>query len=133
MSIDSPWARSVGEAARRKGLHLLLTNTNFDPDTAYECIKGLVESRVAGIVLFTSVLDLNLVERVARQQVPFCLLDLALVRDFVSTVLIDFHNSAIQVLEHLVGLGHRRIAFAYIKGPLKLKPERNRTFTECCE
>ncbi len=125
-------AKALGEAARGRGMHLILTNTYFDPDTAYDCIRGLVESRVAGIVLFTSVLDLAVIEKLADQRIPFCLLDLDVVREFVSCILIDFRNSTVQVLEHLVGLGHRRIAYVSIRGPLKLTPERNKTFEDCC-
>ena len=126
-------AKTVGEAARARGMHLIVTNTFFDPDTAQDCISELIESKVAGIVLFTSVLDLSVIEEAARERIPFCLLDLDLTQEYISSILIDFRNSTVQILEHLVSLGHRRIAYANVRGPLKLTPERNKTFKDCCE
>lgn len=126
-------AKEIGDAARARDMDLLLTNTYFDPDTARDCIEDLVEARVAGIVLLTSVIDFRIIEQVAEEKVPICLLDLSAVRDYVSNININFHNSTIQVIEHLISLGHRNIVYGSIRGPLKLTPERNKTFESCCQ
>ncbi|MFB3902926.1 MAG: LacI family DNA-binding transcriptional regulator [Acidobacteriota bacterium] len=126
-------AKEIGDAARAKGMDLLLTNTYFDPDTARDCIEDLVEARVAGIVLLTSVFDFRIIEQVAEEKVPVCLLDFNAIRDYVSNININFHNSTIQVIEHLISLGHRNIVYGSIRGPLKLTPERNKTFESCCQ
>jgi DNA-binding LacI/PurR family transcriptional regulator len=126
-------AKEIGDAARARDMDLLLTNTYFDPDTARDCIEDLVEARVAGIVLLTSVIDFRIIEQVAEERVPICLLDLSAMRDYVSNININFHNSTVQVIEHLISLGHRNIAYGSIRGPLKLTPERNKTFESCCQ
>jgi len=126
-------AKEIGDAALAKGMDLLLTNTYFDPDTARDCIEGLVEARVAGIVLLTSVIDFRIIEQVAQEKIPVCLLDFNVTGEYVSNININFHNSTIQVIEHLVSLGHRNIAYGSIRGPLKLTPERNKTFESCCQ
>ncbi len=126
-------AKEIGDEARVKGMDVLLTNTHFDPDTARNCIEDLVEARVAGIVLLTSVFDFRIIEEVVEAKVPMCLLDLNVVRDYVSNININFHNSTIQVIEHLISLGHRSIAYGSIRGPLKLTPDRNKTFELCCQ
>jgi LacI family transcriptional regulator len=125
-------ARAVGRAANQQGMHLLLTNSCFDADLAASCLRDFVRSQVAGIVLFTSVVDFTVIKDVAREKIPVCVLDVDLKSDFVSQISLDFRVSTIQLLEHLVSLEHSRISCVSVRGPLKLTPARIQAFREGC-
>ncbi len=125
-------ARAVGQAAVRRGMHLLLTSSCLDSETANSCVKDLVQSRVAGIVLLTSLVDLELIKETAEENIPVCLLDADLEHDFVSRISLDFSVSTIQTLEHLISFGHSKISYVSQEDPSRLTPARIRAFHDCC-
>lgn len=110
-------ARGTLDAARAASYHVLVCNTDTLPDEARYYIRVLRAQRVAGMI-FTSVTPED--EPVLRQllrtgEVPFVLVNRridGLECDFVG---IDNVASATIMMRHLLGLGHRRIAF--IAGP----------------
>ena len=50
-SIYGEMFKSMSAAARRSGLHLILYDTNNDPEIEGQCIRNLVDSMAMGIVV----------------------------------------------------------------------------------
>jgi len=97
---------------------VLIANTNYDPERMKLCVTRMLQRKVDGVAIMTSEMDEALVEVFSRRHIPLVFLDAATLRPGVSTVSIDYVTGVTAAMEHLTGLGHRRIAF--ISGPQRL-------------
>jgi LacI family transcriptional regulator len=99
-------AYGAGKRAREAGFTMMLVDDGGDPDGELEAANAFVASRVAGVVL-TPVADAA-AAFLQRQRVPVVEVD----RVFgdVDAVVIDNRHAARATTEHLLSLGHRRIA-----------------------
>ena len=103
------------EAAARAGEHaVMLATTGYDPAQEDGAIESLLRHRVDGLVL--TVADAarsKLLDKLDREQVPYVLVYNQLGSRSARqrpTVSVDNRAAARQMVEHLIGLGHRRIA-----------------------
>ena len=100
---------AIEAAVGRAGYTLLLTNTQEDPEHELRAVQALLQRRVDGLLLAPTA---GAGERVLRylgsQSLPVVLLD-----RFVSTghdvVGTENEQATAELVEHLAGLGHRRI------------------------
>ena len=88
------------------------------------CVRRMLERKVDGVAIMTSEMDLGLIKELARRGVPLVFMDVGRVGPRMSHVLIDYAHGIRQAVDHLVGLGHKRVAF--IAGPLDLHSARTR-------
>jgi LacI family transcriptional regulator len=88
------------------------------------CVRRMLERKVDGVAIMTSEMDLGLITELARRGVPLVFLDVGRVGPRMSHVLIDYAHGIRQAVDHIVGLGHKRVAF--IAGPLNLQSARTR-------
>jgi DNA-binding LacI/PurR family transcriptional regulator len=109
---------------------ILIANTNYDPHRTKHCVTRLIQRKVDGVAIMTSEMDEHLIEIFRRSQIPVVFLDMETPRIGVSCVHIDYSTGVEMAMNHLIGLGHQRIAF--ISGPLTLKSAytRYRAFME---
>jgi LacI family transcriptional regulator len=84
----------------------------------------MLERKVDGVAIMTSEMDLGLIKELARRGVPLVFMDVGRVGPRMSHVLIDYANGIRQAVDHVIELGHKRIAF--ITGPLDLHSARTR-------
>jgi LacI family transcriptional regulator len=119
---------------RAAGYTMLLTNSegSAELDTAH--ISVFRRRRVDGLLLSLSdESDPGTLEQIHRLQVPYVLIDRELPdARAASAVLCDHAGATERVVEHLAGLGHRRIAL--VAGPLNVRPSRElkRSFEATC-
>ena len=73
----------------------------------------------------TSEMDEDLLEVFSRRQIPLVFLDIGTPSPGVSCIRIDYSCGVELAMSHLIGLGHRQIAF--ISGPLRLNSARARS------
>lgn len=107
--------KGVEQAAREAGYSVLMGNTENDPDREIEYFDMLRDGHADGMILMTG----KLPARLAREGVSRLPLVVALeaIEGFgLPHVQIDNLRAAREAVEHLIGLGHRRIA--HITGPL---------------
>ncbi|WP_030671472.1 LacI family DNA-binding transcriptional regulator [Streptomyces sp. NRRL B-1347] len=123
--IDNPYfsviARGVDDVATRAGYVTMLSNVDRRTTTEISRLRAMRDYRAAGVVFAGSghVDDPqapNLVEAVRRAQEEGLQAISLAVRDLgCPSVVVDNHAVAYDITDHLVSLGHRRIAF--IEGP----------------
>jgi LacI family transcriptional regulator len=89
-----------------------------------QCVHRLIQRSVDGVAIMTSEFDPAIIEQLTRLNVPTVFLDVGTVAKFVSNIHVDYERGIRQGVEHLIGLGHRRIGF--ISGPSTLKSARVR-------
>jgi DNA-binding LacI/PurR family transcriptional regulator len=103
---------------------LILTSTGYQTARMTGCVRRMLERKVDGVAIMTSEMDLGLIKELARRGVPLVFLDVGRIGPRMSHVLIDYSHGVRQSVDHLVALGHQRIAF--ITGPLDLQSARTR-------
>jgi LacI family transcriptional regulator len=106
--------RGLDLGARSGRQHLLLSASHGEVSEAVAALRAL-RSRVDGLVVMTPFADGELVAAAVRRAVPLVLLNSRDTAHCDVSFAIDNHAGAFAVTKHLIGRGHRRIAF--VSGP----------------
>jgi len=116
--------RFTEESAEAQGYNLVIGSTNTNPDTEERLIENLIRRNIDGII-FSRVSDksraLTLME---STQIPAVIMDRSLEREDIPAVVMDNYGAGRMAAEHLLSLGHLRLAC--ISGPLDIAINRER-------
>lgn len=127
--LDSPWAleiiRGVEDATHAAGAGTVVTAIHHEAGPTRQWLANLRARASDGVVLVTTNLDLLLHEELRSLRVPAVVIDPAGVPDLdVPTIGSNNWAGGVSATEHLVTLGHRRIA--HVAGPPPLWCSRAR-------
>jgi DNA-binding LacI/PurR family transcriptional regulator len=100
----------IQDRANELGYQVLFNTGDRDPALEERAIESLLELRVDGLILASPRVDDPVVARAAAT-VPVVVLNRETSDDATDSVTNDNITGARLAIEHLVGLGHRRIAF----------------------
>jgi LacI family transcriptional regulator len=130
----APVVHGAETAARRAGYRVLLCNSEGDLRLEREYIDDLVSHRVEGLLLApasdrsrTSILPL------LRGAFPLVLIDRALPDSDCDLIVSDNAHGARRLVEHLIAVGHRRIAHLTDVEDTSTGRERLRGYREALE
>jgi len=120
-SLDTQWSSALLRGAQREaarlGVDLVVTTTQGNPIGTPDWVDHLVERGSDGVVLVVSRLLPAAREEFARVRVPVVLVDpVGAGDDSMATVAATDWAGARDATDHLLGLGHTRIAM--ITGPI---------------
>lgn len=107
--------KSIQERALEPGYEVMIANTNYQSEHDVSCVQRMLELRVSGVMVMTTEWDDAASQRLEQSGVATVFLDIGKVGPHVSNIRIDYAEGIRQAVEHLLGLGHRSIAF--IGGP----------------
>lgn len=113
--VFPPILRGVETALGDAGYTALIANTDNDPDRARQALERLAARRVDGLIVATVTRGDPLVARCRKLGLPVVLVNRGGDADGVSAVTNDDTRGIRLAVEHLVGLGHRRIV--HVAGP----------------
>ena len=116
--------KSFEDIAVLHGQEVLIANTNYDPERMKICVRRMLQRKVDGVAIMTSEMDDHLIEDFSRRNIPLVFLDTGIPSPGVSCVRIDYSAGIDAAMNHLIKLGHSRIAF--ISGPMGLASARMR-------
>ena len=108
-SVYGEMFKSLNAVARRRGLNLILYDTNHDPLIERDCVQNLVDTMAMGIVVVPVSEDISGIRRMTRNRVPVVYLGGKVRTDSVNYVCSDSSAGTQTALRHLIGLGHRKI------------------------
>ncbi|RIV19648.1 LacI family transcriptional regulator [Alicyclobacillaceae bacterium I2511] len=118
-------ARGMEDVARKNGYRVVLTNTDEDTNKETEYVHMCATIRADGVLIAptgdASVVNLQLL---SQQSIPFVLIDREVGGLEADLVKGDMVGAARQLIEHLIELGHHRIAA--ITGPRNNAASRDR-------
>ncbi|WP_114559872.1 LacI family DNA-binding transcriptional regulator [Desertihabitans aurantiacus] len=103
-------ARGAQEVSSSAGLSVVLGTSDQDPAKEAAYLDLFEQQRVAGVLLTPVETDAAMVARVARRTVPVVLVDHRGDDPRVSSVAVDDVAGGAMAVQHLLDLGHRRIA-----------------------
>jgi DNA-binding LacI/PurR family transcriptional regulator len=112
--------QGVEETARNNGYSVFLSSSYRDYERELEVVRSFHERRTSGIIITGSQIDTDYLELDARFPLPIVLINC---RTYPYSVSADKKSGVKQAVEHLVQLGHRRIAFV---SNAKLSTDRDR-------
>lgn len=106
------FAAGVDEAVGARGYVTLLGNTSESPEREEAVLASLMEHQPAGVILSPAEhSDGERLERVLGQRSPVVVFNRELTGAHWDFLVLDNRNGARMATEHLLELGHRRIAF----------------------
>ncbi|GIF75209.1 LacI family DNA-binding transcriptional regulator [Asanoa siamensis] len=106
-----PLIKAAESQARQRDYHIFVTDTNEDASVEEDLVRALAK-QVDGVLLCSPRMSNSLIEQLSRE-VPLVVVNRQLTG--LPTVVMDVAQGARLAIDHLNGLGHRRIAL--VAGP----------------
>jgi LacI family transcriptional regulator len=103
--------RSFESSADKGGFELLICNTEYEPDRITAAVRRLIENRVRGVAIMTSMFGPEQVEELTRQKIPVVLLGSGPARPYTAYLEIFSPRGMDKAVDHLLELGHRQLVF----------------------
>jgi len=113
-------------AAVDNGYEVLIGFADIEtqPDHVAKCVNRMLERRVEGMAVLTFGMEERMLKRLPTPHVPLVLPDSPGSYPGVYSIAINYLSGMRECLDHLRGLGHKRIG--YLSGHLKLSGMANR-------
>jgi len=126
--------RGAEDVARRAGFRIILCDTRADLALERDVIEEMIAHRVEGIAI-APVSDGSRphLRRLTRFGVPFVLLDRTVNGVDADVVIGDSVGGAQRLVEHLIGLGHRRIGMIVEADDVSTARDRRRGYEQALE
>ncbi|HEY1128021.1 MAG TPA: LacI family DNA-binding transcriptional regulator [Roseateles sp.] len=102
--------RGIDQAARARGLHLLLSSSHDDADEAAAALRAM-NGRVDGLIVMSPHADDDFLSQNLPSALPAVLLNSGVKQPTRPVFAVDNFGGARAMTEHLVASGRRRIAF----------------------
>ena len=110
--------QSFEEVAVAHGYEILVSSSNSNAGALPTCIRRMLERKVEGVAVMTFGQEEPLLDRLVHNDIPMVLAEFKLDAPKTSTILLDYTTGIHAAVNHLVELGHQKIAF--LAGPHKL-------------
>ena len=117
-------AEGIEDVAEAGDLSLFICNSHQDPVRERVYLERLEQQRVQGILLTPVQSEDDIVDRLRQLGTPVVLVDRSRPGSDHCSVAVDDHLGGRLAIEHLLDLGHRRIAF--VGGPERIGQVRDR-------
>jgi LacI family transcriptional regulator len=119
-----PMVRGIEDRLGDGGYTALIANTDNDPDREQRDWDAMRDRQVDGIITATARVDDVVVDEIVASNVGLVLVNRRLEGRPIAAAVADDRRGIEFAVEHLVKLGHRRIA--HVAGPLDLSTGRDR-------
>jgi LacI family transcriptional regulator len=117
--------KGAEESLEARDYVVLIFNSRGNPERDLTGLRLFLRRRVDGVILSVSGEDARMAEALRGVRVPVVLVDREIDGIESSAVLSDHEVGMTAAVDHLIDLGHERIAL--ITGPLNLRPARVRS------
>jgi LacI family transcriptional regulator len=106
------------EIAVAHGYEILVSSSNSDPAILTTCVRRMIERKVEGVAMLTFGEEEPVLDQLSFHDIPLVLAEFRLEDPKTSTILLDYATGIRAAIDHLVELGHSKIAF--LAGPHKI-------------
>ena len=101
----------IEQEAHDRGYCVFLAESNADPESEREVVRTFAERRVDGIIVTSSRVGALYLPLLSEMMVPIVLVNDQHPGAFVHSVMVRNQEGSRAAANHLIGLGHRRIAY----------------------
>ncbi|WNQ10309.1 LacI family DNA-binding transcriptional regulator [Paenibacillus aurantius] len=123
-------ARAVEDRAHQEGYSVIICSTDNRDERVERYLTLLQQKSVDGIIIGTGIEDLDILRRLQANGVPLAMIAREAPALSVDTVVTDDETGGRLAAEHLVSLGHRRLAVLAESRKVSSSRERIRGFRE---
>lgn len=127
--VQARLARAIESVASQRECTMTVSLTHHDPATEQSVIESLMSRQVDGIILWPTGAYSRYLRRLVTT-VPVVCVDRPISEVETDTVLCDNRAGATAAVDHLVGRGHRRIAFLGDPPELFTQAERLQSYRD---
>ncbi|MGA2730631.1 MAG: LacI family DNA-binding transcriptional regulator [Terracidiphilus sp.] len=106
------------EIAVAHGYEILVSSSNSDPAVLTTCVRRMIERKVEGVAMLTFGEEEPVLDQLSFHDIPLVLAEFHLEDPKTSTILLDYATGIRAAIDHLLELGHSKIAF--LAGPHKI-------------
>lgn len=106
--------RGIDLAARARGLHLLVSSSHGNASEAAVALRAM-QGRVDGMLILSPHVDAEFLHDNLPDALPIVLLNSSVKNPHYPVLNVDNYGGAYAMVQHLLGIGHKKIAF--ITGP----------------
>jgi len=102
--------RAIEKEMVKKGYSIILTDTDDNIEKEKELVTLLFNRRVDGFIIVTAGEEKEHIEFLLQRDIPVVLLDRRISGLKLDAVLVDNRGGTKKLIQHLINLGHKRIA-----------------------
>ncbi len=110
-----PIIRGIQDTAEALGYTVITANTDDEKEKEQAALRMMLGRSIDGMIIATAQRTDPIVDECNKHEVPFVLVNRTVDHQGVNAVVVDDELGIRSVLDHLLGLGHKRIA--HIAGP----------------
>jgi len=133
-SVDNPFAgalhRAIEDVAWSRGVTVLTSSLDDDPDREREAVEMFLRRRVDGLILTTVTTDQAYLAEELGRGTPIVFVDREARGLVADSVVSDNFDGAARATAHLLEHGHRRIAYLGFRHEIGTEIERLAGYTE---
>lgn len=107
--------RGVVQTAEKNKFGVIVSESRFDIKIGEKYLRTFLARGVDGILIATLDLDENIIHSLNKMKKPFVLMTCCIDKPKVNYVIADDYKAGVRVVEYIINLGHKNIAF--LKGP----------------
>jgi LacI family transcriptional regulator len=117
-------ADAISQLLADRGYQLMLSSTRDDPGIQESTLRQLIGHDVAGLIWVPAAPDKKLLKYLVDQHIPTVAIVRKVEGNLLDTIVFEDFDGSRAGTQHLIDLGHRRIA--YIGGDIKFKSNLDR-------
>ncbi len=121
---------SIESALAKHGYQLLLANTHENWDTELSYLRTVNSSVVDGLILATTQTDWNVLQENLPSDLPVVLVDRKPEGCSIDCVWISTYTACRDVMDKLIGCGHKKIGLIAARPSLSTSVERNQAYID---
>jgi DNA-binding LacI/PurR family transcriptional regulator len=126
-------ARAIEDQSQRYGYSVVMCSTDNKDDKVERYIALLLQKSVDGIIIATGIDKINILEQLLSKRIPVVLLAREMPLVAVNTVVVDDYVGGSMAANHLLELGHKRMAVLGESAKVVSSRERIRGFRQTLE
>ncbi len=126
-------ARAIEDQSQRYGYSVVMCSTDNKDDKVERYIALLLQKSVDGIIIATGIDKINILEQLLSKRIPVVLLAREMPLVAVNTVVVDDYVGGSLAANHLLELGHKRMAVLGESAKVVSSRERIRGFRQTME
>lgn len=102
--------RAVEDKCQEKGIQVLISNTDDNPEKEKYCVESMISRQVDGLIVFPTRQNIDLYQNIVSKNYPLVLIDRRIEEIYASTVVLDNLLASKKAVDLLVQNGHKKIA-----------------------
>ena len=111
----SELARTVSMAVNQSQYDLITFDTDYNANLQTSYLEHLRSFHIDGLFVFTTERDANIISQLEQANIPAVLLNWGMTGKNVGEIAVEYISGIETLLDHLIELGHRQLAF--VQGP----------------